>query len=124
MFKLGGTAKLPPVPTPTPKVLNPPPDVASPTVIDHGFRLYSRYCGSCHGDAVVAGGITPDLRYSPLLSSDSFFDVVLGGVLKDNGMVSWAPVLSHDDADAIRAYIIHRAHQTQQQQAAKEPWAG
>ena len=124
VFKLGGTAKLPPVPTPTPKVLNPPPDVASPTVIDHGFRLYSRYCGSCHGDAVVAGGITPDLRYSPLLSSDSFFDVVLGGVLKDNGMVSWAPVLSHDDADAIRAYIIHRAHQTQQQQAAKEPWAG
>ena len=124
VFKLGGTAKLPPVPVETPKVLNPPPDTADAATVDHGFKLYSRYCGSCHGDAAVAGGITPDLRYSPLLASDSFFDVVLGGILKDNGMVSWAPVLSHDDASAVRAYIIHRAVQTQQQKAAGEPWTG
>src|SRR6185312_16987299 len=89
VFKIGGTAKLPPLPTAAPKVLNPPADTANAATVDHGFKLYSRYCGSCHGDAVVASGITPDLRYTPLLSSDSFFDVVLGGLLKDNGMVSW-----------------------------------
>ena len=124
VFKLGGTAKLPPVPTPAPRVLNPPPETADARTVDRGFRLYSRYCGSCHGDAAVASGITPDLRYSPLLSSDSFFDVVLGGALKDNGMISWTPVLSRGDAQAIRAYIIHRAHQTQAQKAAGQPWTG
>ena len=106
-------------------MLNPVPDVASPTVIDHGFKLYSRYCGSCHGDAVVAGGITPDLRYSSIPNSkDGFAEVVLNGALKANGMASWAPVLSPDDAEAVRAYIIHRAHQTQEQKAAGEPWTG
>ena len=125
VFKLGGKGSLPPLPASTPKVLNPPPDVASPTVIDHGFKLYSRYCGSCHGDAVVAGGITPDLRYSPIMNArESFAEVVLNGALKANGMASWAPVLSPDDAEAVRAYIIHRAHQTQEQKAAGEPWTG
>ena len=125
VFKLGGKGKLPPLPASVPKVLNPAPDVASPSVIDHGFRLYSRYCGSCHGDAVVAGGITPDLRYSTIPNSrESFSAVVLDGALKANGMASWAPVLTPDDAEAVRAYIIHRAHQTQQQKAAGEPWTG
>ncbi len=124
VFKLGGSAKLPALPTATPKVLNPPPDVADAASVDKGFHLYSRYCGSCHGDAAVASGVTPDLRYSPLLSSESFFDVVLGGILKDNGMVSWTPVLTRQDAANIRAYLIRRAHQTQQQKLANEPWTG
>ena len=125
VFKLGASGKLPPVPVAVPKVLNPAPDVASPTVIDHGFKLYSRYCGSCHGDAVVAGGITPDLRYSSIINArESFAEVVLNGALKANGMASWAPVLTPEDAEAVRAYIIHRAHQTQQQKAAGEPWTG
>ena len=124
VFKVGGTGKLPPVAPLPAKLLTPPPDTADAATIDHGFRLYSRYCNSCHGDAVVAGGITPDLRYSPVIASDSFFDVVLGGALKDQGMVSWSPVLSHADAAAVRAYIIHRANQTVQQKAAHEPWTG
>ncbi len=124
VFKLGGTAKLPPVPPAAPKVLNPPPDTAGAATVDHGFKVYTVYCSACHGDAAVSGGITPDLRYSPLLASDSFFDVVLGGVLKDNGMVSWKPVLSKKDAEDVRAYLIHRARQTQQQKAAGQPWTG
>ena len=124
VFKLNGTAKLPPLPTVTPKVLNPPPDTATALQISHGFVLFTKYCSACHGDAAVAGGITPDLRYSPLLSSDSYYDVVLGGILKDQGMVSWSPVIDHDDASDIRSYLIHRAHQTQDQKAAHEPWTG
>jgi hypothetical protein len=50
--------------------------------------------------------------------------VVLGGVLKANGMVSWAQVLSRQDAQDVRAYLIHRAHETAGQQARHEPWAG
>jgi quinohemoprotein ethanol dehydrogenase len=124
VFKLNGAAKLPPVPPEPLKVLNPPVDLASPATIDKGFRLFNKYCSSCHGDAAVSGGETPDLRYSPLLASDSWFDVVLGGALKDNGMVSWAQVLNREDADAVRAYVIRRAHETMAQKAAKEPWTG
>ena len=124
VFKLGGTAKLPAKRPAAPKVLNPPLENASLETVDRGFHLYSRYCNSCHGDAVVAAGITPDLRYSPVVATDAFYDVVLGGLLKDNGMVSWSPVLTHQDADAIRAYIIHRAHETQQQKARGEPYTG
>ena len=124
VFKVGGTAKLPGLPVPAPKVLNPPPDTASPPQIDHGMKLYVKYCSACHGDAAVSGGLTPDLRYSPLLASDSFYDVVLKGILKDQGMVSWAPVIDQADATDIRSYLIHRAHQTQDQKAAHEPWTG
>ncbi len=124
VFKLGGQAKLAPVPADPARTLSAAPDTASAAVIDHGFKLYTRFCSSCHGDAAVAGGITPDLRYSPLLASESFYDVVLGGVLKDGGMASWKPVLSNDDASAVRAYLIHRANETAQQKARGEPWTG
>jgi len=124
VFKLGGTATLPAVPAAAPRALSPPDDTGTPRQVDHGFRLFIKYCSACHGDAAVSGGITPDLRYSPLLASDSFYDVVLKGVLKDQGMVSWAPVIDHDDASDIRAYLIHRAHETIQQKAAGEPWTG
>jgi quinohemoprotein ethanol dehydrogenase len=117
VFKLGGTAKLPPLPAAEQVRLDPPALTATPAKLDQGFRLYSHYCGICHGDTGVSGGITPDLRYSPLLASDSFFDVVLGGALQPMGMVSFAKVLDHDQADAIRAYLIKRAHETKDAQA-------
>jgi quinohemoprotein ethanol dehydrogenase len=59
----------------------------------------------------ISGGVLPDLRYSRFLADDGSFDIVLGGALKDRGMVSYAPVLNRDQADAIRAYLISRAQQ-------------
>jgi alcohol dehydrogenase (cytochrome c)/quinohemoprotein ethanol dehydrogenase len=120
VFKLGGTAKLPPVPAAFKTALNPPPLTASPAEVEEGFKLYSHFCGICHGDTGVSGGVTPDLRYSPLLASDSFFDVVLGGALKDRGMISFAPVLTRPQVTAIRSYLIKRAHETQAAQAKGE----
>ena len=116
-FKLDGAAKLPPIPE-TPKLpLNPPPMTAPETKVALGYHLYSTKCGICHGAAGVSAGILPDLRYSPLLANDGFFSVVLDGALKDQGMVAWSPVLSHDDADSIRAYLIKRAHDAKDAQA-------
>ena len=112
-FKLNGAAHLPPIPEAPKPPLIPPPLTATPARIEQGFRIFGRYCAICHGPGASSAGITPDLRYTPLLGSDSFFDVVLGGALKDQGMVSFAKVMSHDDADAVRAYLIRRAHDTQ-----------
>ena len=111
VFKVGGTAKLPPLPPTADLPLNPPPMTASPAKVAEGLALYSRYCGVCHGDTAVSDGVTPDLRHSPLLASDSFFDVVLGGALQSQGMANFSPALNHDQVDSIRAYLIKRAHQ-------------
>jgi alcohol dehydrogenase (cytochrome c)/quinohemoprotein ethanol dehydrogenase len=124
VFKVGGTAKLPAPPAQPVKVLNPPPDKGDAAAIQHGFQLYGRFCGSCHGDAVVAGGITPDLRYSPMLGNESFFKVVLDGALGSKGMVSWKPVLSRKDAEDVQAYIIRRANETKAQKARGDKFAG
>ncbi len=108
-FKIGGNVTLPPKPELN-RTLNPPPLTASPQVVAKGAGLFGGNCASCHGMNAIAG-ILPDLRYTPLLDSDAFYDVVMDGVLKENGMLPF-PNLSKDDVDAIRAYLISRAHQT------------
>jgi len=60
----------------------------------------------------VSGGVLPDLRYSSTLTNDQWFSVVLGGLLRENGMVSFAQVISRGDAAAIRAYVIFRANES------------
>jgi hypothetical protein len=37
--------------------------------------------------------------------------VVLGGARQHNGMASFAPVMNADDVEAIRAFVVMRAHQ-------------
>jgi cytochrome c553 len=59
----------------------------------------------------VAGGVIPDLRTSPFLSVDAWYNIVLDGILKLNGMAAFSPVLDRSDATAIRAYVIHRTNQ-------------
>ena len=112
VFKLGGKAKLPPLPEVEPPKLNPPASTASAATIHKGEAIFQRYCSVCHGDVAVGGGVLPDLRYSDTLASDGWFYVVLGGILQQNGMVSFKKELSHEDAAAIRAYVIFRANQS------------
>ena len=120
VFALDGTAELPPVPPSPVRLLNPPPAIAAAETLAHGEAVYGTYCGRCHGRAGAANfGILPDLRYSALLAtSEAWAAVVLGGQLAANGMASFAPVVSADDADAIRAYVIAQAHAALTAQAA------
>jgi len=73
--------------------------------------LYQQFCSRCHGDLAVSGGVLPDLRYSSTLDGDQWFYVVMDGLLKPNGMVSFSKDISRQDAAAIRSYVIHRANQ-------------
>ena len=111
-FKLGSKANLPPLPQFTPPQLKPPKSTASAATVKKGEALYQSICSPCHGDVAVSGGVLPDLRYSGTLDNDQWFDIVLKGQLKQVGMVSFEKDLSHDDAAAIRAYIIFRANQS------------
>ena len=110
-FKLGGTATLV-EPAPVARAIDPPPLTATPAVVANGSRLYAANCGVCHGAATISVGIVPDLRSSPYLSDDGYFDIVLNGTLKERGMVSFAPMINREEAAAIRAYVIAQAHET------------
>jgi PQQ-dependent dehydrogenase (methanol/ethanol family) len=110
VYKLGGSLTLPETPGST-LVLNPPALTAEPATLETGHALYASFCGDCHGARAYAGGVTPDLRASPLLASDGWFDVVLGGALRDEGMASFAEVLDRTQAAAVRSWIISVAQQ-------------
>ena len=112
VFKLGADGKLPPMPELAELPLDPPPSRASDDVIALGKTKYARYCAVCHAPAAVGSTVLPDLRRSGTLSNKaSWLAVVREGILKDNGMASFADSLTEAEADAIREYVIHRANE-------------
>ena len=120
VFKLGGKAKLPSAPPEMDIPLDPPPATAAPAVVAQGQALYARFCGVCHGDAAVSGGLVPDLRHSATLADPANFnDILLNGQRKLNGMATFKGALEPAQVDAIRAYLISRANADKLAAAAK-----
>ena len=109
-FKVGGTAVLPPMPD-MPVRVSPPDQIGSEEQVAKGAGLYGRYCAVCHGVTVISGGAIPDLRHTAMTSSAAAFrNIVLEGAYLDKGMASFSEVLSEDDAEAVRAYIVMEAN--------------
>jgi alcohol dehydrogenase (cytochrome c)/quinohemoprotein ethanol dehydrogenase len=113
VFKLGGTAELPPAPPPPPPlVLSPPPMTASADVVAAGGEVFQRHCLLCHETPAANRNLFPDLRYSAALHDAAVWKaVVIDGALQSNGMSSFAEQVTPDEAEAVRAYMISRAHQ-------------
>ena len=109
-YRIGGTATLP-APDLTAAIPAPPPNTAPAEMVAQGAALYAQYCMVCHGAGAVSGGVLPDLRHSGPVIHEAWKDIVLGGMLKDNGMVSFDDVLDEAGADAIHAYVIQRANE-------------
>ena len=121
-FKLHGSDVLPAPPSlPAPPLLPAPPGQAraaalpaaraSAADVAKGKALYHRYCGTCHGDSAVSGGILPDLRGSAALGdARRWAQFVEDGLRRQKGMVSFRAELSPADAERVRAYVIRRAH--------------
>ncbi|MHB9879275.1 PQQ-dependent dehydrogenase, methanol/ethanol family [Pacificimonas sp. ICDLI1SI03] len=109
VFKLGGTAELPPVADDGPGLTRPEDTGASAEVIAQGEQLYADYCAACHGEQ-ARGGIK-DLRMMSPETHAEFMDIVIGGSRREMGMASFADLISEDDAQAIRAYLVGRANE-------------
>ncbi len=118
VFSLNGKAQLPPTKEYVPRPLDPPPATAAADVVKTGSGHYSQFCAACHGDAGQTRGATfPDLTRTPLLHSQEGFDqVVLRGVLSNNGMASFEKVLKAEDTQALRAFLIARANEVKKSQ--------
>ncbi|MFZ9395330.1 MAG: PQQ-dependent dehydrogenase, methanol/ethanol family [Erythrobacter sp.] len=112
VFKLGADGKLPPPPPLRDLVLDPPAFTGTEVQVARGKALYGQYCTACHGDAAVAGQLNPDLRHSPTIGrTEAIRAIVIDGALKHNGMVSFKQVVTGNDAEAIRQYLIKRANE-------------
>ncbi|MEE9373900.1 MAG: cytochrome c, partial [Saprospiraceae bacterium] len=83
---------------------------ATPEQIGHGFDLYFKYCGQCHGDGFGSGGgALPDL----VSSSDGVFNnyksIVLEGALAQNGMPNFGDRLTDLEVADIRSFMLYSA---------------
>jgi quinohemoprotein ethanol dehydrogenase len=87
-----------------------------------GEAVYSlQGCDTCHGEHAVNGAHTsaPDLRKASATTYGSFEGIVRGGARKDRGMPMFLEGVSHDDVEAIKAYVLDRAWNAYDAQQAK-----
>ncbi|WOJ95146.1 PQQ-dependent dehydrogenase, methanol/ethanol family [Congregibacter variabilis] len=122
VFKLGGSAELPPIPEDDRSLASQPAIVtASSEVVDHGRMVYQRHCSYCHGDGMRTAGLTPDLRHSNAMVHDNWKAIVLEGQRSGLGMVGFKQFINAGDAEAIRQYTLYEAGRLyDQQQNAKQ----
>jgi quinohemoprotein ethanol dehydrogenase len=106
-FKLGGKAQLPSLQATVSRRI---PDLRRANATgdaELGRQHYDRACSACHGADAQSTTSVPDLRYSPAIAdADQFKGIVLDGIRANNGMVGFASMLSLQDAEAIRAYLV------------------
>ncbi|HVZ69725.1 MAG TPA: PQQ-dependent dehydrogenase, methanol/ethanol family [Rhizomicrobium sp.] len=110
VFKLGGSQKVAALEPEGGPSVAPPAQTANAATIANGFELYSHNCLVCHGFFAESEGVVPDLRASQPEIWAQFDDIVLGGALADGGMASFKDILSKDDVEAIKAYVLDEAH--------------
>jgi cytochrome c55X len=73
-----------------------------------GEQVYNTYCATCHGDDLVNGGQTFDLRSLGADERPRFEHSVLNG---KNQMPPWKGVLNEDQIDQLWHYIRAHAYQ-------------
>ena len=110
VFKLGGAKQVAALSPEGVPPSEPPPETANAAMIEKGFTLYHKTCLVCHGFFAQSEGEVPDLRLATSDIWGQYDAIVLGGALADGGMASFKDVLTKNDVDAIRAYVLHEAH--------------
>jgi len=109
VFRLDGTAKLPPLAAADAALIRPEDSRAEPAVIARGDKLFADHCAACHG-AQARGGIKDLRRMTPDTRAE-FMDIVLAGKRREKGMASFGDVVSRPDAEAIYAWLVRRTNQ-------------
>ena len=87
------------------KIPEQPTLIATDEDILNGEKLYSNYCGACHGVG-VHGKTIIDLRYITKDKHELFNNIVLNGLLEEKGMSGFSDLLTIRDTENIHAYII------------------
>jgi quinohemoprotein ethanol dehydrogenase len=113
-FVLDGKAVLPPqAPPQIAKALDAPEFVVDSDKARLGAGVWMRsMCLGCHGFIMIAGGMAPDLRASPIpLNKDAFRTIVRDGAMQQVGMPRYDK-LTDEELDGLQHYIRQRARET------------
>ena len=110
-FALGKNKPLPDFPKTEVKQLVNLEFEATGDQIQHGEKLYLRYCSACHGGGgkPEGGGSIPDLKYSNPEIFNMFPSIVKEGVFLEKGMPNFGDRLNDNDISDIKNYILSNA---------------
>jgi quinohemoprotein ethanol dehydrogenase len=111
VYSLSGKAQLPP--TSAAAAVGPPPEqTGTPAQIEKGKVLYASYCARCHGSEVInAGPLTGLARAASLGDAKQWNLIAFAGLKGNSGMPGFMAEIKPEDTEAVRAYVIHRAHE-------------
>ncbi|MBL8546903.1 MAG: PQQ-dependent dehydrogenase, methanol/ethanol family [Hyphomonadaceae bacterium] len=109
VFRLGGTAQLPPRELVRLPVERPPTIRANAATLQRGAAVYTQFCMACHGFGAISGGVLPDLRRSASLQDAGVWAQTVHGARAANGMPDFTQWVSDGDAEAMRAYVAQEA---------------
>ncbi|HSB97152.1 MAG TPA: c-type cytochrome, partial [Spongiibacteraceae bacterium] len=111
VYKLGGTATLPP---PSPPLAIPEPPARLPIdklAIAQAKKAYMDHCMRCHGLNAVSNGQVPDLRRLDPVWHQNFEKIVHDGMMSEAGMPPFGDVLSAAEIKNMHAWLIELAWQ-------------
>jgi len=121
VFRLdGGAVPLPPT-LPGLEVAPPAPaqaDGVTPATLAQGRALFFGNCAICHSNQHRS--ITPDLRRMNDATHKAFNDILLKGLLQQNGMPRWDDALKPAEVAAIHAWLIDEQARTRADELEKK----
>ena len=121
VYKLGGNKEIP-GPSPTEHLPRPPERQGTSASIERGAALYETHCQRCHGIGVGSKNIMKDLRYMNEATHSLFGEIVLDGVLRDVGMISFSDVLTKENTQDIHNYLIEHSNNLWEQNQTTTGW--
>jgi quinohemoprotein ethanol dehydrogenase len=108
-FKLGGSETPLPPEQVVIKTPEPPETKIKEELIAKGASVYVAYCETCHGGfGDKHFSQHPDLSKLVLAKHQVFNDIVLKGILSENGMANFSNSLSKDDVEAIHNFLLKK----------------
>ncbi len=125
VYKLDGKAQLPMPPDRVEQMLAAPTvEKGSAKQVAEGRPLFHLYCAACHGGNATSSGMLPDLRYRIDAVASAWQAIVMDGALKTNGMPAWKDYMTSEEAEAVKAYVVHEAqlgHERGEKRLAQAP---
>ena len=104
-FKLNGKSKIEALEEKDLSIPEQPIINANLEDIKAGQDIYANYCAICHGSG-VHGKTISDLRYMSEETHEYFNEIVLNGMLEENGMKGFSDILNEKNAFEVYSYIV------------------
>ncbi|WP_372865152.1 PQQ-dependent dehydrogenase, methanol/ethanol family [Spongiibacter sp.] len=109
VFKLGAEAPLPRVAVVEQSLPAPTVELAAEDRVAQGRELYNLYCAVCHGGNAISAGLISDLRYRINDVAPIWQAIVRDGAMASLGMPARGEVITAEEAEAIKHYVVQQA---------------